>query len=327
MVDIVNGEIVRDDLTKKAHGGTELQAELMIKHIDSDLLNQFQIIHSRVRNLDDTKKKILVLHDLAGDPEVENLSKPEYRNQFDRLVFVSDHQLQQYNMVLGVPYKNARVIHNTIEPFPQKQKKFDGPIRIIYHTTPHRGLSILVPVFEKILEANPDKEIHLDVYSSFSIYGWEQRDEPYQALFTRCKNNPNITYHGAVSNEEIRQKLEETHIFAYPSIWPETSAISVIEAMAAQNFVVIPNYAALPETASNFAVMYQWSENPQEHANRFANALNNTIRQVHWMGLQKEITESHQYLMHQQDYFNRFYGVARFKREWETLLKEILTVG
>jgi UDP-glucose:(glucosyl)LPS alpha-1,2-glucosyltransferase len=315
MVDIMNGEIIRDSLTKKARGGTELIAENMIRHIDPDLLNQFQIIHSRVRNLDDSKKKVLVLHDLAGDPEVEKLSDSEYRKQFDKLVFVSNWQLQQYNMILGVPYKEAVVIHNAVEPFVYKEKAFDDTIRIIYHTTPHRGLGILVPVFEKLAEYH--KDIHLDVYSSFKIYGWEERDEQYKPLFDRCIQHPQITYHGTVSNEEIRQKLQETHIFAYPSIWPETSAISVIEAMYAGNIVVCPNYAALPETTGGLACVYQWSENVNEHANVFANNLNGIIHKL--KSERRNPLSAMQY-----DYCSLMYNWEQQKYKWESLLKSLL---
>jgi UDP-glucose:(glucosyl)LPS alpha-1,2-glucosyltransferase len=315
MVDIINGEIIRDSLTANARGGTELIAENMVKYIDPELLNQFQIIHSRVRNLDDSKKKILVLHDLHSDPEVKNLSDPEYRKQFDKLVFVSDWQLQFYNSSLGVPYKESAVIHNAVEPFVYKQKTFDDTIRLVYHTTPHRGLGILVPVFEKLAEYH--KDIHLDVYSSFKIYGWEERDVQYKALFDRCNQHPQITYHGTVSNEEIRNKLQETHIFAYPSIWPETSAISVIEAMYTGNIVVCPNYAALPETTGGLACMYQWSEDINEHANTFANNLNGIIHKL--KSEKRNPLESMQY-----DYCSLMYNWEHQKYKWESLLKSLL---
>lgn len=51
MVDIIDSEIVRYDVTNNARGGTELQAEYMIKHIKPEVLAPFQIIHSRVREL------------------------------------------------------------------------------------------------------------------------------------------------------------------------------------------------------------------------------------------------------------------------------------
>jgi hypothetical protein len=58
------------NLSKAPRGGTELMAD-RINSLPPELLSRFQIIHSRVRELDPNKKKIYVLHDLPGDPEVE----------------------------------------------------------------------------------------------------------------------------------------------------------------------------------------------------------------------------------------------------------------
>lgn len=278
MVDIIDSKLVRYDITNNARGGTELQAEHMIKNIDNALLSKFQIIHSRVRELKSDKKKVLVLHDLAQDPEVEKISDPNFRAQFDGIVFVSDWQLQQYKLLKGVPYEETQVLKNAIDPIDVTEKPWDGKVHIIYHTTPHRGLEILVPVFDAL--CNYFDNIHLHVYSSFSIYGWEERDVAYKDIFDKCKNHPNITYYGAVSNDEIREALKYTHIFAYPSIWQETSCIAAIEAMSSGNIVVCPNLAALPETTGGFARMYGWAEDPNFHANRFAAYLYTAIASV-----------------------------------------------
>ncbi len=59
--------------------------------------------------------------------------------------------------------------------------------------------------------------VHLDVYSSFELYGWKQRDEAFEELFQLLRSKSNVTLHGTQSNENLRQKLESTHIMAYPS--------------------------------------------------------------------------------------------------------------
>jgi hypothetical protein len=46
---------------------------------------------------------------------------------------------------------------------PTAIRKSKERIKLIYHTTPHRGLQILVPVFEKLCEWHDD--IELDVFS------------------------------------------------------------------------------------------------------------------------------------------------------------------
>ena len=76
----------------------------------------------------------------------------------------------------GVPYSESIILRNAIDPIEVGEKPKDT-IRLIYHSTPHRGLELLVPVFEKLCETHDD--IELDVYSSFKIYGWEERSEEH----------------------------------------------------------------------------------------------------------------------------------------------------
>ena len=95
-------------------------------------------------------------------------------------------------------------------------------MRLIYHTTPHRGLDVLMRAFAKIYERYEGK-VHLDVYSSFAVYGWKQRDAPFEHLFETCRRHAGCTYHGAVSNGEVREALTRAHVFAYPSTWMEKS--------------------------------------------------------------------------------------------------------
>jgi UDP-glucose:(glucosyl)LPS alpha-1,2-glucosyltransferase len=56
-----------NELSVNAKGGTELMMERLYQSLDKDLLEQCQIIPSRVRDLDETKVRILWQHDLPGD--------------------------------------------------------------------------------------------------------------------------------------------------------------------------------------------------------------------------------------------------------------------
>ena len=275
-LNIIGLDDANDELSVNAKGGTELMYQGLMERLPEHLKERFQIIPSRVRRLDPDKKKILWLHDLPMDPESTHLKDPASRERFDGFVFVSNWQLQAYNWFLGVPYDKSIVLKNAINNFPARQDSDDEEIRLIYHTTPHRGLEILVPVFEEL--SKKYSNIVLDVYSSFKIYGWEQRDEPYKDLFKRCEDHPRINYHGTVSNAEIRVALQKADVFAYPCIWLETSCIALIEAMSAGCDIIHPNLGALPESSLGLTAMYQWTEDKVKHAAVFKNELENYIQ-------------------------------------------------
>jgi glycosyltransferase involved in cell wall biosynthesis len=250
------------------------------------------------------------LHDTWDDPESEHLKKKASLDRFEKLVFVSNYQQSTYNLALDVPYSKGIVMPNAIVPIEEHEKP-KGIINIIYHTTPHRGLELLIPVCEFL--AKQGVEFHLDVYSSFGIYGWPARDEPYEPLFERVRNHPNMTYHGWQPNSVIREALKKAHIYAYPSIWPETSGISVIEAMSAGCNVVCPSFAALPETCANFAVMYGWTEDNNQHANIFAGVLGMVIKE-YWADFnQRRIS-------FQKGYFDTFYNWDMRATQWKDFL-------
>jgi len=316
--------IERNETNKNSKGGTELMAQALEQYVDKELLSKFQIIPSRVRDINPDKIPILWLHDLPWDPESAKLKDPEYRKQFKKIVFVSHWQQQMYHTVLGVPYSEGIVIKNAINPIPMNlidKSPLDesdirhGKIRLIYHPTPHRGLEILVPVFKEMLKYHP--QIHLDVFSSFKLYGWAERDAPYQELFKEIQEHPNMTYHGSVSQEELRTAIGKAHIFAYPSIWQETSCLCALEAMSAQCLTVTSSLAALPETCANYALMYNYTEDVNTHANMFFKILHHAIDVV-------KKNSADNYLKAQKEYFDRNYDWNLRKEEWTFLLNSLL---
>ena len=264
-----------NEVSQNSKGGTELMREGLESRLDPELVADFQIIPSRVRELDETKIRVLWLHDLPGDPECDHLKNGGHE-KFHQLVCVSNWQMQQFSAYYRIPFSKFIVIENAIEPIAESTiVKPSDKFKIIYHTTPHRGLEILVPVFSKLAEKYDF--IELDVYSSFKIYGWEQRDSQYEKLFDTCREHKQINYYGTVSNEEVRQAVAQSHVFAYPSIWAETSCLSLMEAMSAKCICLHPNYAALFETAGGTTMMYQWHENPNSHAQVLYTHLENII--------------------------------------------------
>lgn len=305
----------RNEVDANSMGGTELMAAGLEQHVDPQLLSQFQIIRSRVRELDPTRKPILWLHDLPRDPESQHLRDAASRSRFKKIVMVSNWQMQQYKDYLGVPYSDCVVLKNAINPITGIDKSGDT-LRLIYHSTPHRGLQILVPVFERLCDFHSD--IELDVFSSFKLYGWEHRDEEFESFIQRCKDHPKINYHGTQSNDVVRKAVARAHIFAYPSIWRETSCLCAMEAMSGGALIVAPNYAALPETTAGFAMMYQWDEDIQRHAVVFFDQLNSAI--ASWKQERAALAE---HLVAQKSYADHMYSWQRRAVEWTNFLKTI----
>ncbi|MDR5740826.1 MULTISPECIES: glycosyltransferase family 4 protein [unclassified Caballeronia] len=264
-----------NEFSREANGGTELMLRRLHRSLDAGLLAKFQIIPSRIREIDPHRKTVLWLHDVPTEETVA-LKDAAYRKQFARIVMVSDWQMQMFHIFYGMPYSECIVIRNGIEPIPPLPKPdLHEVINVIYHTTPQRGLQLLVPAFEHVLARFG--RLHLHVYSSFDAYGQPELDAPYAPLFEHCRHHPNITYHGFQPYDAVRRALQQSHVFAYPSIWPETSCLAAIEAMSAGNLVVAPNYGGLFDTCNRCALGYQWTEKPADHVAVFADALSDAV--------------------------------------------------
>jgi glycosyltransferase involved in cell wall biosynthesis len=260
---IYNGDVVETELSKNSKGGTEMMRKRLLDTVQPELLNGFAIHFSRPRDIPEDVLNIMYCHDLAEDPENAILQDGGWK-KFDHFVFVTAWQRDQYITYFQIPYSKCSVIPNAIEKRYEAEEKNTETIRFIYHTTPHRGLELLVPAFDALTKEYDN--IHLDVYSSFAIYGWPQRDDPYVKLFTEIHNHPKMTYHGSVPNDQVLKALDNSHVFLYPNIWKETSCIALIEAIRSGLICIHPNYGALAETASNATIMYDYTEDPTAHA-------------------------------------------------------------
>lgn len=303
--------LAKDSLSEKAMGGTELMKFRLAKEMGEEFLNDFQIFVSRVEEpLDPDKIKIYWHQDLPQDPACAHLANGGWK-KYDFFVFNSNWQMQLFNLVLQIPYYKSIVLQNAIDPIKVNDKPEDK-ITLIYHSTPHRGLQLLVPVFEKLCEKYDN--IELDVYSSFKIYGWEERDKQYEQLFEKCKQHSKINYFGSVPNAEIKEALAKAHIFAYPSIWVESACIALMEAMSAKLVCVHPNYGALMDTSGSITRMYQWDEDPNRHAGRFFNVMCKAIDDVKTGAHKSEIEYG-------KFYADNRYNWERRLNEWKALLK------
>ena len=256
------------NMAENSMGGTELLTMELFKRLPEEYKDYFQFVISRLYELED-KPRLYWIHDLALDPVHTFLTENNGISNFAKLVFVSHWQQQQFNTLLKIPYSKGVVIKNAIDPISYHDKPKDGPLQLIYCSTPQRGLDVLY----NSLNLLDRDDWHLHVFSSYSLYGWKQNDEPFQPLFDKIDEHPNMTSYGAVPYEELRQHWQNMHILAYPSTWQETSCRVAMEAMSAHCAVVTSNWGALPETVGEYGYMNTYTEDKQEHAVRFADEL------------------------------------------------------
>ncbi len=303
-----------NEFSLKSNGGTQLSCRLLQKHIDQVLLRDTQIIPSRVSKIEEDKIRIYYVHETPEFGESKHLKDKQSRDRFHKIVFVSHWQLNEYVSKLGLPQDDKlTVIENPIEPFSLVEKASDE-IRLVYFSAPHRGLVILVTVFEALSKKYGN--IVLDVYSSFELYGWMNKDQEFASLFNRIKDHPRMNLRGYLPQHELRKEIEKSHILAYPSNYPETSCRVLIEAMSAGLECVHPNLGALAETSGGLTTIYQFESDIDRHARSFLRHLDRAI-----VTLNEPESRSRRQLIKQ--YADTKFGIAKISAKWSVLLREL----
>lgn len=311
--------IENNNESQNSFGGTEIMMRRIYDgKIPRDLLQQFQIIPSRVREVDGSKYRIFYCHNNPEDPETKEALSGSGWQRFHIIVCVSNWQAQELIRAFDIPWSKIVVMLNAIEPIERLTSKDNSKIRLIYTSTPQRGLAILVLAFKRLCETY--KNLHLDVFSSFEIYGWKKSDEQYKKMFEDMTNDPNITNHGFKPREEVLKTLQQSHIFAYPCVWRETSCLGLMEAMAAGLICVHPNYGALYETAACWTHTYNFHEYAPAHAQLFYQILNDAIVNIDHEAIKQRA-------MSQSVYANAFYNWNSRSKQWEALLRNIAGSG
>jgi len=298
-------------------GATEIQHELLGKHVSKELLDKVQICTSIPGKvpLDPNKVNILWQKNSWDQPNLQEFFGNKARHkEYDWYVFNSHWNYEKFRYFFDIPTDRSVVIKNGTNNFPTRRPYEKGkPIKILHHNTPWRGLNILLRAMQEIKDPN----ITLDVYSSTQVYGdsfKQQNDDQFKPLYEQAKQLPNVNYIGYETNEYILQHMTDYDLYVYPSIFEETSCVSALEALAAGVHVITNNFGALYETCAEWPVYVNYSTNYEEMAKDFAAAIQVAANYLHEDFIQDHLNE-------QQKFYKRFYNWDKKGMEWTSFLK------
>ena len=302
-------------------GGTEILKEQLLAQLPEESLEGINLIGSICNPslVKEDKINILWQHLSYDQPNVQYMRDRKFVDSIDYFIYVSHWQYNKFREVYKIPEYKSFVIKNATHKFDIIEKQKDNKIKLLYTSTPWRGLAILIKAIEILNKTRNDFEV--DIYSSTKIYGSafeENEKDRFEALFDKCKNTPNVNYHGYTFNGEIRRAVENAHLYVYPSIFEETSCLAVIEAMSAGCHVVTTNYGALPETCGEFATMIEFDSSGQNLIERYAETLNSVIDNYR-DNLYKDDLEM------QIKYYNKNYSWETRIQEWKNFLNYVRT--
>lgn len=194
------------------------------------------------------KVKILWVHDMDFGDRLT----PARASFFDTIVVLTNWHKQ--HMLETYPFLEADqlvVIGNGVDPSRFLAPVQRNPHKIIYSSSPDRGLDIILNIWPKIIEAVPEAELHI-------FYGWNNFDkfmDQYpqlrafkEEIMPKLQSLPGIVQHGRVNQTTLSRELLESSIWLYPTYFKETYCITAVEAQLAGVIPITNRLAALAET-------------------------------------------------------------------------------
>lgn len=212
------------------------------------------------------------------------------------------------NFVSGyhnIPKEQILVTSNGIDLNRFKQPLKRDPYKLIYSSSPDRGLEVLLDMFPKVKAKIP--EVTLDIFYGFENF---QDQEYVKKMKAKIAATEGVTYHGRVGQDVLAQKFLESSIWAYPTWFEETFCITALEAIAAGTVPVTSHFWGLIDTLKDAGIMLPMPKG------------RDTVYTKEYQDAWIETTVK---LLQDKDYFQKIQdkGYERVKRfTWEAVAKQ-----
>ena len=124
------------------------------------------------------------------------------------------------------------------------------PHRMMYASSPDRGMEYLLMIFPRIKELVPDAELHLfygfnNIDKVIEAWGIHSRVAMNTAKLQGMLEQPGVVWHGRTPQPELLREWAKSAIWCHPSNFTETSCITCMDAQA---------LGAIPVTSPVWAV-------------------------------------------------------------------------
>ena len=303
----------------KPYGGTEIQLQYLHKYVDKDLLNKVQITTSVPEKtpIDPTKINVLWVHNSYDQPNLYPWFKNKLNHRkYDWYVFNSHWTYEKYRLMFDIPTDISVVIKNGFDDdlIVKSEFKPKEKLKLIYTSTPWRGLDVLLKAMEQI---KTDK-VELDIYSSTQIYGdafKKVNDDQFIKLYDKAKSLKYVNYKGYIDHKELMKVLHTYDCYVHPSTFEETFCLAAMESLAAGLVAMTTDLGALYETCAEFPIYVPYLKDKEALAKQFAGAIDMLPDLI------SNVDENR--IKFQMQYYRQYYHWNVIKTYWERFLNGI----
>lgn len=161
-------------------------------------------------------------------------------NSFDKHITLSKahgkYMLDRYPLIGNRLWLTSNGLKLDLIEKIEKEKIKRNPFRVMYASSPDRGMKYALKVIQKAREYIPEIEFH-------AFYGFNNLDKlikghPESRLYKekdeimKLLKQPNVYFHGRVSQDQLMREWFKTSVWIYITNFFETSCITSMEAQA-----------------------------------------------------------------------------------------------
>lgn len=199
----------------------------------------------------------------------------------DGLMAVGNWHAQTLAKASGFPLEKIFVVRNGIHSPDFVGSEPRHPKRLIYSSTPFRGLYLFPPIFAELKRRHPDLE--LQIFSSFSVYHGKdgtyhaQSEQKFQIFQQQFGQVPGVFFRGGIKQRQLAREFMRATVLAYPNTFAETCCITALEAQAAGCPIVTTALAGLPETVGDAGILVPGPAETSEYQQLFIDAVDQVL--------------------------------------------------
>ncbi len=202
--------------------------------------------------------------DSYDQPHSAGLGDRRVVERLDAFLAVSEWHADTMCQASGFPREKAWVIRNGLHLPYFARPESANPLerrrkRLIYSSTPYRGLVYMPEIFREISQRHPDAQLH--VFSGYDVYRADreafdpQAEAQFKQICRELEQLPGCYLHGNVKQSQLAQEYLRSAVLLYPNRFEETSCITAMEAQASGCVVLSSALGALPETVGDGGVL------------------------------------------------------------------------
>lgn len=256
-------------------------------------------------------------HKTVDNGTVLPFAEAAEREAWSDTVFVSEFQKNSFAAkwaMDGVVLRNAisPALETRLRTRPTFAERGEDPV-LVYASAPGRGLDFLLMSFPTIRKYLPGARLR--IFSDQAMYQVDAKEDEYSVYYEVARNLPGVEHVGGVSQADLADAFLEADIWAYPTIFVETSCIVMMEAAAAGCLLLSSEIGALRETGAGFGRFMRIPASRAMWSLTYARGVVSEVRRI-----RRDPEAYRQFLERQMTAFRETCTWSRRAQEWNAWL-------